>query len=244
VGADPATLNPVALGAKIGTVGRGMNPETWTAVDRYFVEALSPSDPVLDAALAANVTGGLPAIDVSPMQGRLLHLLALTQGAKRILEIGTLGGYSSIWLARALPPGGRMITLEFEPKHARVARENLDRAGFKAVVEILTGRAIDLLPGLGGAGAEPFDVVFIDADKASTPDYFAWALKLTRPGSLIIVDNVVRGGEVANAETTDANVLGMRRFMAALAQEPRVKATAIQTVGSKGYDGFVLARVV
>jgi predicted O-methyltransferase YrrM len=224
-----------------------MNPETWTAVDRYFVEALNPSDPILDAALAANVSGGLPAIDVSPLQGRLLHLLALTQGAKRILEIGTLGGYSSIWLARALPPGGRMVTLEFEPKHARVARDNLDRAGFKGVVDILTGRAIDLLPGLQASGhaaaAGPFDLVFIDADKASTADYFAWALKLTRPGSLIIVDNVVRGGEVANAQTTDANVLGMRRFMAALAQETRVKATAIQTVGSKGYDGFVLARV-
>ncbi len=225
-----------------------MNPETWTAVDRYFVEALNPSDPVLDAALAANARGGLPAIDVSPMQGRLLHLLALTLGAKRILEIGTLGGYSSIWLARALPPGGRMVTLEFEPKHARVARENLDRAGFGGVVEILTGRAIDLLPGLQaagkGGGAEPFDLVFIDADKASTPDYFAWALKLTRSGSLIIVDNVVRGGEVANAQATDANVLGMRRFVAALAQERRVVATGIQTVGSKGYDGFVLARVV
>jgi predicted O-methyltransferase YrrM len=218
-----------------------MNPEIWTAVDQYFVEALNPSDPILDAALAANVQGGLPAIDVSPMQGRLLHLLALTQGAKRILEIGTLGGYSSIWLARALPPGGKMITLEFEPKHARVARENLDRAGFGGVVEILTGRAIDLLPGL--SAAEPFDLVFIDADKASTPDYFAWALRLTRSGSLIIVDNVVRRGEVADAETKDPNVLGMRQFMAALAQEPRAKATAIQTVGSKGYDGFVLARV-
>jgi len=219
-----------------------MNPEMWTAVDQYFVEALNPSDPILDAALAANVQGGLPAIDVSPMQGRLLHLLALTQGARRILEIGTLGGYSSIWLARALPPGGKMITLEFEPKHARVARENLDRAGFGGVVEILTGRAIDLLPAL--KGAEPFDFVFIDADKASTPSYFAWALQLTRSGSLIIVDNVVRRGEVADAETKDPNVLGMRQFMAALAQEPRVKATAIQTVGSKGYDGFVLARVV
>lgn len=219
-----------------------MNPEMWTAVDQYFVEALNPSDPILDAALAANVQGGLPAIDVSPMQGRLLHLLALTQGARRILEIGTLGGYSSIWLARALPPGGKMITLEFEPKHARVARENLDRAGFGGVVEILTGRAIDLLPGL--KGAQPFDFVFIDADKASTPSYFAWALQLTRSGSLIIVDNVVRRGEVADAETKDPNVLGMRQFMAALAQEPRVKATAIQTVGSKGYDGFVLARVV
>jgi predicted O-methyltransferase YrrM len=219
-----------------------MNLEIWTAVDQYFVEALNPADPVLEAALAGNARGGLPAIDVSPLQGRLLHLLALTQGAKRILEVGTLGGYSSIWLARALPPGGKMITLEFEPKHARVARENLDRAGFGSVVEILTGRAIDLLPGL--KGAEPFDVVFIDADKASTPSYFAWALQLTRPGSLIIVDNVVRRGEVADAETKDANVLGMRQFMAALAQEPRVMATAIQTVGSKGYDGFVLARVV
>ncbi len=221
-----------------------MNPETWTAVDRYFVEALNPSDPALDAALATNAREGLPAIDVSPLQGRMLHLLALTQGARRILEIGTLGGYSSICLARALPPGGRLITLEFEPKHARVARENLDRAGVGAAVEILTGRAIDLLPGVQAASPDPFDLVFIDADKVSTPDYFAWALRLTRPGSIIIVDNVVRGGEVANAASTDANAQGMRRFFAALAEEKRVVATAIQTVGSKGYDGFVLARVV
>lgn len=221
-----------------------MNPETWTAVDRYFVEALNPSDPALDAALATNAREGLPAIDVSPLQGRMLHLLALTQAARRILEIGTLGGYSSICLARALPPGGRLITLEFEPKHARVARENLDRAGVGAAVEILTGRAIDLLPGVQAASPDPFDLVFIDADKVSTPDYFAWALRLTRPGSIIIVDNVVRGGEVANAASTDANAQGMRRFFAALAEEKRVVATAIQTVGSKGYDGFVLARVV
>ncbi len=221
-----------------------MNPETWTAVDRYFVEALNPSDPALDAALATNAREGLPAIDVSPLQGRMLHLLALTQGARRILEIGTLGGYSSICLARALPPGGRLITLEFEPKHARFARENLDRAGVGAAVEILTGRAIDLLPGVQAASPDPFDLVFIDADKVSTPDYFAWALRLTRPGSIIIVDNVVRGGEVANAASTDANAQGMRRFFAALAEEKRVVATAIQTVGSKGYDGFVLARVV
>jgi predicted O-methyltransferase YrrM len=221
-----------------------VNPETWTAVDRYFVEALNPSDPALDAALATNAREGLPAIDVSPLQGRMLHLLALTQGARRILEIGTLGGYSSICLARALPPGGRLITLEFEPKHARFARENLDRAGVGAAVEILTGRAIDLLPGVQAASPDPFDLVFIDADKVSTPDYFAWALRLTRPGSIIIVDNVVRGGEVANAASTDANAQGMRRFFAALAEEKRVVATAIQTVGSKGYDGFVLARVV
>jgi predicted O-methyltransferase YrrM len=216
-----------------------MSPDTWTAVDRYLTDLLMPPDPALAAALADSAAAGLPAINVSPPLGKLLHLLARIRGAKNILEIGTLGGYSTIWLARALPPGGRLVTLEFEPKHAAVARTNIDRAGLSDVVELRLGNALDTLPQLAG----PFDLVFIDADKPSTPAYFTWALKLSRPGSLIVVDNVVRSGGVADPKNEDANVRGVRKCLEMMAAEPRVTATAIQTVGGKGYDGFALAVV-
>jgi predicted O-methyltransferase YrrM len=220
-----------------------MNEQQWTVVDRYFTDLLVPSDPALDAALQASVAAGLPPINVAPNQGKLLHLLARMHGAKRILEIGTLGGYSTIWLARALPGGGRVVTLEIDPKHAEVARANFARAGLTSVIDLRLGRAIDLLPQIAAEGGGPFDLIFIDADKVSTADYFKWALKLSRSGSVIIVDNVVRKGAVADAASTDASVQGIRRFNEILAAESRVSATAIQTVGSKGYDGFALAIV-
>ncbi|HLZ53158.1 MAG TPA: O-methyltransferase [Verrucomicrobiae bacterium] len=220
-----------------------MNPETWAAVDRYLNDLFEPSDTVLAAALAASTAAGLPSINVSPAQGRLLQLLARIQRARNILEIGTLGGYSAIWLARALPVDGRLITLEFDSKHAEVARANIARAGLGDVVELRVGRALDTLPQLAAEGRGPFDLIFIDADKPSTADYFAWSLRLSRPGSLIVVDNVVRNGAVVDAASDDPRVQGMRRFFDALAAEKRVDATVIQTVGSKGYDGFALARV-
>ncbi|MER7771799.1 O-methyltransferase [Kitasatospora sp. NPDC096140] len=216
---------------------------TWDAVDAYFSEQLVGHDPVLESAAAAADAAGLPKIAVAPNQGKLLHLLALTQGAKRILEVGTLGGYSAIWLARALPADGALITLEIDPRHAEVARGNLAAAGLEDVAEVRLGRAADSLAALVEQGAEPFDLVFIDADKPSNPEYFRRALQLTRPGSLIIVDNVVRGGAVADAASTDAAVVGTRALHELIAAEPRVTATSVQTVGSKGYDGFTLARV-
>jgi predicted O-methyltransferase YrrM len=221
-----------------------VNQDQWTAVDRYFDEQLLPSDTALEAALRSSVGAGLPPANVAPNQGKLLHLLALACRARAILEVGTLGGYSTIWLARALPPGGRLITLELEQRHAEVARASLARAGLGAVAEVRVGPAIDSLPQLLAEGCGPFDMVFIDADKASNAAYFDWALKLTRRGSLIVVDNVVRGGAVIDADSPDASVQGVRRLFDALAAEPRVSATAIQTVGSKGYDGLVLAVVV
>jgi len=217
-----------------------VTPETWTAVDDYITGFLVPADPALDGAQEASRTAGLPPISVSAAQGKFLHLLARIQGARRILEIGTLGGYSTIWLARALPPGGRVVTLEFDPKHADVARANITRAGLSDAVEIRVGRAIDTLPTL--AGGPPFDLIFIDADKPGTTDYFRWALKLSRTGSVIVVDNVVRNGRLIDA-SGDEDAQGMRRFMAALAAESRVTATAVQTVGVKGYDGFAIAVV-
>jgi predicted O-methyltransferase YrrM len=220
-----------------------MNEELWTAVDRYLVEQLIPADPVLEAARQANAAAGLPAIDVSPVEGKLLHLLARMQKAERILEIGTLGGYSTIWLARALPPQGRLLTLEFAEKHAAVARENLERAGLSSLVELRQGPAVTSLEQLHAEGAGPFDMIFIDADKRSNPAYLEWSLRLSRPGSLIVVDNVVRDGKVVDAESDDPDIQGIRRFFDMLAKEPRLSATAIQTVGSKGYDGFVLALV-
>ncbi len=220
-----------------------MSQEQWTAVDRYISDLLVPSDLVLDAALDDSAAAGLPSIQVTPSQGKLLMLLAQAQGAREILEIGTLGAYSSIWLARALPPGGRLLTLEVDPQHAEVAGANLARAGIDGAVEVRLGRAIDTLPQLHAEGRGPFDLTFIDADKPSTPDYVSWALRLSRPGSLIIVDNVVRGGDVVDAASADASVQGVRRTYELLAAEPRLDATAIQTVGSKGYDGFVVARV-
>jgi len=220
-----------------------MSPELWTQVDRYINGLIVPPDPALDTALEASAAAGLPAINVAPNQGKLLQLLARIQGAKNILEVGTLGGYSTIWLARALPPGGRLITLEADPKHAEVALANIARAGLTGVVELRLGPALDTLPQLAAEGIGPFDLVFIDADKVSTADYFDWALKLARPGSLIIVDNVVRKGAVIDPANKDPNVQGVRRFHERLAAEPRVSATILQTVGSKGYDGFALAVV-
>ena len=220
-----------------------MSEELWTAVDRYLTDVLVPADPALEAALEASAAAGLPAIHVAPNQGALLHILARMRGARTILEIGTLGGYSTIWLARALPDGGRLVTLEYEEKHARVAAANLDRAGVADRVEIRVGRAIELLPRLESERVGPFDVVFIDADKPSTPDYFGWAMRLTRPGSVIVVDNVVREGAVIREGTGDDAVDGVRRCLEMMAAEPRVTATAIQTVGSKGYDGFAIALV-
>jgi predicted O-methyltransferase YrrM len=220
-----------------------MSQDQWTTIDRYLTDALLPPDEALEAALAASDAAGLPAIAVAPNQGRMLELFARSIGARRILEIGTLGGYSTIWLGRALPEGGRLISLEFDPHHADVARNNILHAGLADRVEVRVGRAVDSLPGIEAEGDGPFDMMFIDADKPSNPDYFAWAMKLTRPGSLIIVDNVVRSGAVANAASTDPNVLGVRRMNQMIAAEPRVLATAVQTVGSKGHDGFAMILV-
>jgi predicted O-methyltransferase YrrM len=223
---------------------RLVSQEQWTAVDRYITDLVVPADAVLDAALADSVAAGLPAISVSPNQGKFLHLLARIQGARSILEIGTLGGYSTIWLARAMPEGGRLVTLESDPKHAEVARANIARANLSGVVTLRLGRALDTLPLLETEADKPYDFVFIDADKVSTAEYFGWALKLTRRGSLIVVDNVVRKGAVVDESSDDPNVQGVRRFYQMLASEPRVSATAVQTVGSKGYDGFALALVI
>jgi len=215
----------------------------WSAVDQYLSDSLLAPDPALTAALEASAAAGLPAINVSPCQGKLLQLLARSHGARRILEIGTLGGYSTIWLARALPPGGRLITLELEAQYAEVARANLARAGLSEVVEQCVGPGLETLPRLTEKGQGPFDLIFIDADKSSTAEYFQWALKLSHPGSLILVDNVVRKGELIDAASNDPAVQGMRRFLDQVANESRVSATAIQTVGIKGYDGFVVALV-
>jgi predicted O-methyltransferase YrrM len=220
-----------------------MSQELWAAVDDYLAGVLVSPDPALEAALAASAEAGLPAINVTPGQGKFLHLLARVRGAANILEVGTLGGYSTIWLARALPPGGRLVTLESEPKHAEVARANFARAGLSHLIDLRIGRALDTLPQLSAEGRGPFDFVFIDADKPSTPDYFAWAMKLTRKGSAIVVDNVVRTGAVADAGSDDASVRGVRRFLEMAAAEPRASATALQTVGAKGYDGFALVLV-
>lgn len=217
--------------------------EQWTAVDRYFTDLLVRPDPVLDEAQEASVAAGLPRIAVSASQGKFLHLLARIQGARTILEIGTLGGYSTIWLARALPADGRLITLELDPKHADVARACFARAGLTGMIDLRLGRALDTLPQLAAEKHGPFDLIFIDADKEGIPDYFEWALKLSRPGSVIVVDNVVRKGAVVDAASCDSAVQGVRRFNRMLAAEPRVSATALQTVGSKGYDGFALLLV-
>lgn len=221
-----------------------MPEEQWSAVDRYITDLLVPTDSALDTALEASAAAGLPAINVAPNQGKLLQLLARALGARNILEIGTLGGYSTIWLAQALSKGGRLVTLEADPKHANVARANIARAGLADIVELRQGRALDTLPQLAEEGRGPFDLIFIDADKPGNPDYFAWALKLSRPGSLIIVDNVVRRGSVVDPASNDAGVQGVRRLNEMMASEPRISATVIQTVGSKGYDGFAIALVI
>ncbi len=220
-----------------------MSQELWTAVDRYIADLLIPSDPALDKALETSQAGGLPAISVSPNLGKFLHLLARIQGARRILEIGTLGGYSTIWLARALPREGRLITLEVDPRHAEIARANIANAGLADSVDLRLGPALQTLPRIAAEGLGPFDLTFIDADKPSNPDYFSWALKLSRPGSLIVVDNIGRNGAVINAESTDASVLGVRKLNEVMAAEPSVMVTELQTVGCKGYDGFALALV-
>ncbi|MGH7642914.1 MAG: O-methyltransferase [Candidatus Dormibacteria bacterium] len=221
-----------------------MDTELWIAVDKYISDLLISPDPALDQALSDSLKAGLPAISVAPNQGKFLHLLARIQGANRILEVGTLGGYSTIWLARALPPQGRLTTLELEPKHADVARVNLQRAGLAEQVEIRVGPAAGSLAELVEEGAGPFDLVFIDADKSNNSVYFEWALRLTRPGSLIVVDNVVRSGAILDAHDPDPAVQGTRRLTELMAAEQRVTATEVQTVGSKGYDGFALALVV
>jgi predicted O-methyltransferase YrrM len=220
-----------------------MNQERWTAVDRYITETLVRPDATMDAVLRASAAAGLPPHNVSPNQGKLLQLLARIQGARSILEIGTLGGYSTIWLARALPGGGHLITLEANSKHAGVARANFARAGLADTVELRVGRALDTLPQLAAEGRGPFDVVFIDADKQNNPEYFAWALELSRCGSLIIVDNVVRNGAVLDPASEDPGVRGVRRLNERLAAEPRVSAVAVQIVGSKGYDGMAIVLV-
>jgi predicted O-methyltransferase YrrM len=223
-----------------------MSKQRWSEVDRYVEDLLLGPDAALEAALQASAEAGLPAIAVTPAQGKLLHLLARVQGASSILELGTLGGYSTIWLARALQPGGRVLTLELDASYAEVALANIERAGLADLVELRVGPALDTLHGLVAEGAGPFDLIFIDADKQGTPEYFAQALELSRPGSVIVVDNVVRAGALADAASEDPRVVGMRRFHELLAHErsgQRVTATTIQTVGSKGYDGFTLALV-
>lgn len=221
-----------------------MSEALWEAVDGYFGDLLLGNDPALEAALAESRAAGLPEIAVAPNQGALLNLLARAIRARRILEIGTLGGYSTIWLARALPPDGTLITLEFDSIHAKVADRNIANAGLSAVVEVRIGRGLDLLPGIAAAGEGPFDLFFIDADKPSNPKYFDWAVKLARPGSLIVVDNVVRGGAVTDDDAFDPNVKGVRSLAEKIAADKRVSATVIQTVGVKGYDGLAIALVL
>jgi predicted O-methyltransferase YrrM len=220
-----------------------MTETLWTAVDHYIDGMLVPADAALDAAIETSNAAGLPPISVTPSQGKLLYLLARIQGARKILEIGTLGGFSTIWLARALPAGGRLITLESDPRHADIARKNILRAGLGGLVELRVGLALEVLPRVAAEGGGAFDLTFIDADKKNIPAYFAFALKLSRRGSVIIVDNVVRDGRVIDALSSDPDILGIRRFNDMLAAEPRVSATAIQTVGAKGHDGFAIALV-
>lgn len=225
-----------------------MTTPSWGDVDNYLVETLVGDDPTLTDALAANAAGGLPAIDVSPAQGKFLHLLAKSIGARRILEIGTLGGYSTIWLARAVGPDGKVVTLEYSPQHAAVARVNLGRAGVGDRVEVRVGAALETLPvvaaDISTDGTGPFDLVFIDADKVNNSNYVNWALRLTRPGSVIVVDNVVRDGGVADPESADPNAAASREVLELLSAEPRLDATVVQTVGSKGWDGFAYALVI
>ncbi len=220
-----------------------MNRTKWSAVDAYIVEKIATPDFALDAALAANAAAGLPAIDVSAPQGKLLYLLARMARARKILEIGALGGYSTIWLARALPSDGFVVTLEAAARHAEIARENVRRAGLSGQVRVRVGPALESLPRIAEEGIGPFDLVFIDADKPNNPDYLAWALRLTRVGATIVCDNVVREGALVDRMSADPSVQGTRRMFDMIAKEPRLSATAIQTVGAKGWDGFVVAVV-
>jgi len=218
-----------------------MNEDEWSAVDDYIASRLLSPDDALNATLAANAAAGLPGIDVSPAQGKFLHLLVRIAGARKILEIGTLGGYSTIWLARALPDDGIVVTLEANLRHAAVARANFARAALATRIDLRVGPALDTLPILESEGTAPFDLIFIDADKPNNPDYLAWAIRLGRPGTVIIGDNVVREGAILEPDSADPTVRGIRRFFDLLASEPRLSATAIQTVGGKGWDGFALA---
>ena len=219
-----------------------MSPELWSAIDHYIVDTLIPPDPVLEETLRVNAAANLPAIDVSPTQGKLLYLLARMQRATRILEIGTLGGYSTTWLARALPPDGKLISLEANRKHAAVAGGNIERAGLSARVEIRLGPALESLAALEREGAAPFDLIFIDADKPNNAPYLDWSVRLSRSGTAIVTDNVIRHGQLLD-DTQDADIVGTRRFFEMMGADPRLEATALQTVGSKGYDGFALAVV-
>ncbi len=220
-----------------------IDQQAWSNVDAYISKRLVPADASLDAALAANKAAGLPAIDVSPPQGKFLRLLARMVGARRVLEIGTLGGYSTLWLARAIPADGLVVTLEALPKHAETALRNIERAGLAAKVDLRLGPALETLPMLESENLGPFDLVFIDADKRSNPDYLSWALRLARPGAVIVVDNVVRNGAIIDPAREDPDITGTRRLYDMLAREPRLDATALQTVGDKGWDGFVIAVV-
>ncbi len=220
-----------------------MSQDLWTAVDQYIGATIAREDRVLAGVLEASASAGLPPIAVAPNQGKLLGLLAKMQDAHKVLEIGTLAGYSAIWLARALGPRGRLITLELDPNHAAVARANVERAGLSRVVEVRVGAALETLPELERAGEGPFDMIFIDADKPNIPAYFEWAIKLSRRRGLIVVDNVVRDGALADAASEDDAVRGVRRLHDMIANDRRVTATTIQTVGVKGYDGFTVALV-
>lgn len=220
-----------------------MADEQWTQVDQYFSERLLPSDPSLESAIEMSLAAGLPAISVSPSQGKLLQILAQLVEARSILEIGTLGGYSTIWLARGLQAGGYLVTLEIDPKHADVARSNISRAGLSDIVEVRIGNALETLSKLSAERRGPFDLVFIDADKQNIPTYFEWALKLSRPGTLIVVDNVVRSGAVIDSASGDPSVQGVRRFVELLAAETGASGTVLQTVGIKGYDGLAIVLV-
>jgi len=221
----------------------GKSEPLWDQVDAYLTGTFVPRDEAFAAALADSEKAGLPTIQVSPPQGRLLELLARALRARQILEIGTLGGYSTLWLARGLAPGGRIVTLEVDPKHADVARRNFERAGRSGAIELRLGAALEILPRMVEERAGPFDLVFVDADKPSLPDYFSWSLKLSRPGTLIVIDNVVREGDVVDAKSADASVQGVRRMNERIAAEPRVTATTLQTVGGKGYDGLAFVLV-
>jgi predicted O-methyltransferase YrrM len=220
-----------------------MTERQWRTVDAFFTGTIIKQDGALEAALAANAAAGLPQIDVSPPHGKLLHLLARMAGARKALEIGALGGYSAIWIARALPPDGRLVTLEADENHARIARENIARAGLTEKVDIRVGPALDNLPKIEAERLGPFDFVFIDADKSNNENYLSWALRLSRRGTAILVDNVVREGRIADASSRDPDVTGTRKMFEMMAHEPRLAATAIQTVGDKGWDGFALAIV-
>ncbi len=220
-----------------------MAQERWSQVDDYLAGVLIPSDAALDAAVRAGVDAGMPQIQVSPTQGKFLYLMARMLRARKILEIGTLAGYSTIWMARALPPDGRLITLEVDPDYAEVARSNFRRARLDSMIEVRVGSALESLPGLAAEGAGPFDLVFIDADKENNPDYVAWALRMSRPGTVMIVDNIARQGAVVDTTSHDVSVRGVRRMFELVASEPRLEATALQTVGVKGHDGFAMIRV-